>query len=72
MAPPTIPIISNAAPIFVNLPKPLMARGQMAGHIIALENPSKAKQVIATVPFANTANTTSTMLRRILMINALR
>ena len=33
MAPPTIPMISNAAPIFVNVPSPLMARGHMAGRI---------------------------------------
>lgn len=42
MAPPAIPIISSAEPVLVNRPKPLMANGQMAGHINALAKPSRA------------------------------
>ena len=42
MAPPAIPTINKAEPTFVNLPKPWIVKGQMAGHIIALARPSKA------------------------------
>lgn len=41
-APPTIAIISSAEPVFINLPKPSIAKGQIAGHIKALAKPNKA------------------------------
>ncbi len=46
-APPAIPIISNADPVLVNLPRPLMANGNIAGHISAFDKPSNAIKVMA-------------------------
>ena len=62
MAPPAIPIIKSAAPVFVNLPSPSIANGQMAGHMIAFENPKPAKQMTAGIPFNIIAPTTNTKL----------
>ena len=41
-APPAIPTINKAEAVFVNLPKPLMANGQIAGHTNALAKPRMA------------------------------
>ena len=69
-APPTIPIINNAAPIFVNLPRPLIAKGQIAGHITAFEKPSNAKQKTAIIPVVKMASNTSTIDKTTLQTNA--
>ena len=55
-APPAIPMINNADPVFVNLPNPFIAKGKIAGHIKALANPSKAMNVMEAYPLVtNTA-----------------
>ena len=50
IAPPAIAIISKEEPIFVNLPKPSIAKGKIAGHIKELANPNKAIQSTAVYP----------------------
>lgn len=49
-APPAIPMISNAAPVLVNLPNPSMASGKIAGHINALAMPRSAIKMMAVYP----------------------
>jgi len=46
-APPAMPIINKAAPVFVNFPKLSIANGKMEGHINALAKPSNAIKVMA-------------------------
>ena len=70
MAPPTMPIMSNAAPIFVNFPRLFIANGQMEGHINALEKPSNAKQKTAVSPDVNIDASTSIILKIVLATNA--
>jgi hypothetical protein len=53
VAPPAIPIISNALPVLVSFPRLFIARGQMAGHIIAFANPSKQTKRTDENPFEN-------------------
>ena len=48
MAPPAIPMIRMADPIFVNFPSPSMARGKIAGHIRAFANPRRAIKKMET------------------------
>ena len=55
IAPPAMPMISNADPILINLPSPAMAKGKIAGHMSALANPNKAIKTIEVKPLvANT------------------
>lgn len=50
-APPAMPMINKAAPVFVNFPRPLIAKGKIDGHINALAKPSNAINVMAVYPF---------------------
>ena len=50
MAPPAIPITSKAEPIFVYLPKPLIASGNIVGHINELARPNKAINIMLKYP----------------------
>lgn len=45
MAPPAIPMMSNADPCAVYLPKLFSANGQIAGHTIAFAKPNSAMKV---------------------------
>src|SRR5690606_41073262 len=54
MAPPAMPIIIMAEPVFVNLPNPLIPRGKIAGHINEFAIPSKATKIKDVVPVVNT------------------
>ena len=42
MAPPDMAMIKKAAPVLVNLPRPSMAKGQIAGHTKAFAIPKEA------------------------------
>ena len=64
-APPTMPIIKNAEPIFVNFPNFSMANGQIAGHITEFEKPNSIKHTIAVLPFVNIDNTTKIILKTV-------
>jgi len=50
-----MPIINNADPILRNLPKPSMANGQIAGHMIELANPNAAINRTEVNPLVNIA-----------------
>ena len=66
VAPPAIAIIIKAEPIFKYFPNPLMARGQMAGHIMELANPKaaiKSTDVNPLVDIAIAVNTTPRMAK---------
>jgi len=52
IAPPAMPIMSKALPILVSLPRLFIARGQIAGHIIAFAKPSRATKSTDVNPFA--------------------
>ncbi len=57
MAPPPIAIINNEDPVFVNLPNPSIANGQIEGQINELANPSNEIKTTDTIPDVNNANT---------------
>src|ERR1022692_1487308 len=54
IAPPIMPETSKEDPIFVNLPRSAMAKGQIAGHINALATPRNATRYME-IPTGSTA-----------------
>lgn len=61
IAPPAIAITNNADAVFVNLPKPSRAKGQIAGQTSAFAKPSKATnntEIVAGENKTMTENTT--------------
>ena len=62
-APPAMPMINNAAPVFVNFPKPFIANGKIEGHINALAKPSNAINEMAVYPFDINTQTLNTIPR---------
>src|SRR5690606_12401210 len=70
IAPPEMAIISRADAVFVNFPRPVKAKGQMAGHTKALAIPKAATNSTDTNPFVKTIHNEKTIPNRALAFNA--
>jgi hypothetical protein len=57
MAPPPIAIINSEDPVFVNLPNPSIANGQIDGQINELANPNNEIKTTDNTPDVNNAIT---------------
>ena len=55
MASPAMAMISNAAAVFVNLPTPVRASGQMQGQLRALQKPMAITNETETIPLVKIA-----------------
>lgn len=69
-APPAIPIINNADPVFVNFPKPSKDSGQMHGHIRVFAKLNNTTKAIDTPPLVSSAQKVNTIPRTVLTMSA--
>ncbi|MNL40197.1 hypothetical protein D3C87_1625280 [compost metagenome] len=63
-------MIIIAEPVLVNLPKPLIPNGKIAGHIKELASPNKATNQKEITPEVNTERTVNTIPTEVQILSA--